>query len=98
MKAALLILMVMASVAMAGDAKIKAMIVGTWTDDCTRKTYVLKSDGTWTGNGDDLGKWDVQKSEFINAKGWPFTILFLTKHECLMQSDGHGDGYVFWMR
>jgi hypothetical protein len=67
-----LTLLVLTSVAMADDAKIKALLVGTWTADCGGETYILKSDGSWTGDGDDLGKWDIQGGEFINAKGWPF--------------------------
>ncbi len=55
----LLTLMVLASVAMADDPKMKKLLTGTWMVDCGGKTYILKSDGSWTRDGDDLGKWDL---------------------------------------
>jgi hypothetical protein len=56
----LLILMTLASVATANDAKIKALMVGTWSDDCGTSTTVYKADGTVVYHLDDrdeVEKW-----------------------------------------
>jgi hypothetical protein len=103
MKTLLLILMTLASVAMADDAKMKKLIVGTWTDVCDRATVIFQSDGKWIGVGDDTEKWDVQGGKFIEIRPAPETALaysihFLTKREFLAREDSHGQGYMVLMR
>jgi hypothetical protein len=105
MKTTLLILMVLASVAMAGDAKMKALLVGTWTDNCTGKTFVFQPDRKWLMGIDDTDpfKWDIKGGKLIEIRPDPesaidFTILFLTKHELLARENSHGQGYFFFRR
>jgi hypothetical protein len=108
MKTMLLILMTLASVAMANDAKIKARIVGTWRDFYTQKTCTFQADGEWlteddTGNKEPWEKWDVQGGKFIYIRPAPETaltcsILFITKREFLVRKDSHGEPYMFLTR
>jgi hypothetical protein len=60
MKRILLILMTLANVAMANDAEIKAMIVGTWRSECdcdgSSNPDVYKADGTLVYNTDATGQ------------------------------------------
>jgi hypothetical protein len=61
MKRFLLILMTLASVAMANDAKMKALLVGTWTNNYDQITNVFRADGTWLmGDTEPYEKWDIE--------------------------------------
>ena len=100
-------LVVLASVAMADDAKMKALLVGTWTEDCARKTYIFQSDGKWLMedvDSPDPYKWDIEGGELLEIRPEPaaarsFTILFLTKHEFLaLANRGDGRNYIFFKR
>jgi hypothetical protein len=108
MKSMLLALMVLASVAMANDAKMKALLVGTWAIDDER-TYTFTSDGRWfvakppDQPGDLAYHWDVKDGELIQIRdapesARPYPILFLTEHECLLHWTHHGGGYSLWTR
>jgi Family of unknown function (DUF5640) len=103
----LLILMVLASAAMADDAKMKALLVGTWKDACDGKTtYVFHSDGKWLMSADDTDpeyRWDIKGDQFIEMRppNWEhsFTILLLTRHQFLAQANSHdGEAYIFFKR
>ena len=103
MKTMLLILMVLASVAMAqatmSDAKMKKLLVGTWTVDCTRATTVFHADGT----SDDSEKWDIKDGEFMEIvdgdRTYYYKIILLTKHEFLVLGmTVHAHGYFFYWR
>jgi hypothetical protein len=107
----LLVLIVLASVAMAqarmSDAEMKALIVGTWTYDCTLKTIVYKSDGTVTFNVDGkdvVEKWWVEDGALLETdasleRTCYYKILFLTKHEWLtLGMTPHAKGYIFQWR
>jgi hypothetical protein len=97
----------MASTAMAGDAEMKALIVGTWTFDCTYATTVYRSDGTVVYNIDGtdvVEKWYVKDGAFLETDTGTgrtdyFKILFLTKHEWLrLGMTPHAKGYFFCWR
>jgi hypothetical protein len=106
MKRMLLILMVLASVAMAGDAKMKALLTGTWIGSWhlgTGRTFTFQSDGKWLIDGEDPAKWDVKGGKLIvkwpdPESARPYTILFLSKHEFLARGDDHGQSYLFLTR
>jgi hypothetical protein len=108
MKNLLLMLMVMAGVAMADDAKMKALITGIWRSECDSSDITeYKSDGTVTFkfNGTDVvEKWDVKDGDLLQTDSsiqrlTYFKILFLTKREWLMLGmTVHAKGYVFYWR
>jgi hypothetical protein len=107
MKKMLLMFMVLASVAMAGDAKMKALLTGTWTDPCNHISTVFQSDGKflWDVNyTDHPEKWDIEDGQLIEIRGggksdYSYTILFLTKHEFLaLVNRGDGQNYIFFKR
>jgi hypothetical protein len=106
MKVLLFILMALASVAMADDAKMKKLLTGTWTADCGGKTYIFQSDGKWLMNADDPKPyyWDIQDGQLLEIRPAPaaarsYTILFLTKHEFLaLANRGEGRNYIFFKR
>jgi hypothetical protein len=111
MKKMLLILMVLASVAHAqatmSDAEMTALIVGTWTFDCTYATSVYKSDGTIVYNIDGrdvVEKWWVKDGAFLETdssigRTTYYKILFLTEYEWLRYGlTSHAKGYVFLRR
>jgi hypothetical protein len=101
--------MVLTSVAMAGDAQMKKLLTGTWTEDCANpRTFVFQADGKWLMGADDTDpyyRWDIQKGELLEIRPEPwgvrhsFTILFLTKHEFLALANfGDGRKYIFLTR
>jgi hypothetical protein len=98
MKRLLLILMVLASVAMAGDAEMKALLVGNWIGEVGPghgKLFIFQSDGTWLTDPDEESKWDVKDGKLIEPeKGRSWTILFLDKDTFLAR----GEPYLFLMR
>jgi hypothetical protein len=108
MKKMLLILLVLASAAMANDAKMKALITGIWRSGCDSSDITeYKSDGTvsFKLNGKDyVEKWDVkngwlQETDSSTDRLAYFKILFLTKREWLMLGTSvHNKGYVFYWR
>ncbi len=95
-------LMTLASVAMADDAKMKALLVGTWTPG-NRITYTFTSDGRFLvadpsqPNWDpllNLWGWDIRDGNLIIKRPLPetdrdYTILSLTKHKCVIQQNGY---------
>jgi hypothetical protein len=107
MKTILLILMTLASMAMAADRQInmamaadremKALLVGKWTDNYDQKTIAFWADGKLLWGADDPNpeKWDIQDGQLIEIRGGgrdhSYTILFLTKHEFLALVN-RGDG------
>jgi hypothetical protein len=102
MKKLLLILMVLASTAMAGDAKIKALLIGTWEND-DGGTMTFTSDGKWQFDDDSEERWDVRSGKLIEIRPAPeseryYTIISLTKHRCVIQEDNHGRGRGIWTR
>jgi hypothetical protein len=107
MKRMLLILMIIASAAMAGDAKIKALLTGAWMDPCDHTTTVFQSNGKllWDVNDtDNPEKWNVEDGQLIEIRGagkgdYSYTVLFLTKHEFLaLVNRGEGRNYIFFKR
>jgi hypothetical protein len=95
MKTMLLILMTLASVAIAGDRQMKALLVGTWTvDEDTTNTFT--ADGRWfisdlrlpdypNKSEEELAfRWDIKDGALIQirepAASRSYPILFLTKH------------------
>jgi hypothetical protein len=100
MKRMLLILMVLASAAMANDAKMKALLTGTWQTYCTLDKVIFQADGKWlTGGCDDPNpsKWTIKNGELLEIGGHEhsFTILLLTKHAFLAQLNAR-DGLVYF--
>jgi hypothetical protein len=107
MMAAAVCALVAGNVAMANDAEMKKLLVGTWTADCTLSTVVYKSDGTVVYNLDGrdvVEKWDVKdgallETDYGTGRMDYFKILFLTKHEWLMLGmTPHSKGYFFYWR
>lgn len=112
MKRFILILLTLASVAVAqakmSDAEMKALIVGTWTYECTDATSTYNPDGTivYHIDGKDVvEKWWVKDGVFLETdasiKGGItyYKILFLTEHEWLMLGmTPHAKGYSFLRR
>jgi hypothetical protein len=109
MKKMLLILMILASAAMANDAKMKALITGIWRSECDSSDITeYKSDGTVTFklNGTDVvEKWDIKDGALLetdsigNGRTNYYKILFLTKREWLMLGmTVHAKGYFFFWR
>jgi hypothetical protein len=81
MKKMLLILMVLASAALAGDRQMKALLVGTWNDigttvDSAAGSQTFRSDGYWTfkagTHGDQVDehtdKWDIKGGKLIEIR------------------------------
>lgn len=110
MKRLLLILMIFASAAVAGDAEMKALLTGTWTIDDDR-TNTFTSDGRWivtdpkfpnASEKDSTQGWEIKDGELIQIRtpqaNRPYKILFLTEHECLLHWGHHGGGYALWTR
>jgi hypothetical protein len=106
MKRMLLILMILASAAMADDRQIKALLIGNWIGDyhCKGRDFTFQSDGKWliVPGGDDDSKWDVKGGKLIatssDQKNEYYTILFLSKHEFLARGDDHDQVYLFLTR
>jgi hypothetical protein len=106
MKRILLALMVLASVAMAGDAEMKALLVGGyWIGEsgCRSRTFTFQSDGKWIVEPDGDSKWDVKGGKLMVIESEPesthaYTILFLSEHEFLARPDDEGHGYLFFTR
>jgi hypothetical protein len=112
MKTVLLILMTLASVAMAqtpmSDAEMTKLIVGTWRSECTYDTIEYKSDGTvaFDLNGEKVvEKWWVKDGALLETdssiKGGEcyYKILFLTEDEWLILGmTPHAKGYIFRQR
>lgn len=84
------------------DAKMKALLIGgTW--HVGDQTYTFTADGKWIYGDNSTEKWDVQDGQLIEIRGpvsadRPYTIVFLTKHECLIFAGHHEQGYAFWWR
>jgi hypothetical protein len=107
MKRMLLILMILASAAMAGDRQMKALLVGTW-DDGPDKTQTFRSDRYWIFGDDEVNeprfKWDIKGGKLIEIHLGPaeaaryYVVLLLTKHEFLARETAHGRGYIFLTR
>ena len=104
MKKILLILMVMASTAVANDAKMKALLTGTWTDYCTIDKVIYRADGKLLSRGDDPdpSKWDIKDGVLLESDAYhehSYTILLLTKHEFVAQLNArNGLIYLFLTR
>jgi hypothetical protein len=94
-----------------GDAEMKKLLVGTWEmDDDTTNTFT--SDGRWittdpkfpnASEDERTQGWDIKNGELIEIRRYPagarpYTILFLTEHECLLHWGHHGGGYALWTR
>jgi hypothetical protein len=81
------------------DAEIKALIVGTWTADCTQTTSVFQADGKEILTADDIVQWDVKDGallEIDSGKTYYFEILLLTKHEFLIREANRGHSYLLF--
>jgi hypothetical protein len=107
MKRMLLILMVLASAAMAGDRQMKALLVGTWNEGRSDNTQTFRSDRYWIFGDDEIDehtdKWEIKGGKLIEIRPGPegeryYTILLLTKHEFLARETAHGRGYIFLTR
>jgi hypothetical protein len=118
MKKIFLLLMMIASAALADDAKLKALIAGTWSlgemEDYNSRYITYQEDGTeLIGVHNFTVKWDVKNGELIESddpngfearralKDHPdviYTILFLTKHELLLQDTKDKSIYQFMSR
>ena len=103
--------MLAAGLATAGDAKIKAMIVGTWRSECncdgSSKPDVYKSDGTVVIqlNGTDIvEKWWVKDGALLETDHSSdrtdyFKILLLTERVLVLQGmTVHSKGYFLYWR
>jgi hypothetical protein len=115
MKKLLLILMTLAMAAHAhpkmSDAKIKALLVGTWRADCgTRSTSTstieFKADGTVDYRTDNIPaeKWDIKDGMYreipeAQERTYYYKILYLNKTAFLMLGvTSHAKGYFFYWR
>jgi hypothetical protein len=92
------------------DAEMKALLIGAWeTNVGTTNTFT--ADGRWivgdpefpnASEKDETQGWDIKHGELIQirtpAADRPFTILFLTQHECLLHWTHHDGGYALWTR
>jgi hypothetical protein len=117
-----LILLTLTSVALADAAKMKALIVGTWslseTGDYNSKYTTFQEDGTmlvgvhnvrmkWEIKNGVLTEFDTPETEGVPRDQWlgkgggywyHYTILFLTKHELLLQDTKDKSIYEFMSR
>jgi hypothetical protein len=116
MKKILIALVILAMAAHAhamSDAKMKALLTGTWTDPYDGKASLFQADGKWqkvADGTDPYYSWDIEKGELLEMVPDPdvpkgirprhsWSILFLTKNEFLAEANfGDGRRYMFLTR